>query len=324
MIRENIATGKTVDEAIENAKAGLNAPDKFALDVHIEIIERPRKKILGLFGGADAKVKAYYDDGVSEKKKKKNNKQKNKNQNNQPKKNVQNQPKKQQPEKKAQPEQVKPVEKKAAPVAEETKKEYPASVDLEYAKAYFEEIIKGLQVENAGIDAKYNEGVVTIDLSCEDYGIVIGRRGETLDSIQYLMSLAMKKRCNAYVRVAINVGNYREKRNETLRHLAQKNSAYVLRTKRRYTFEPMNPYERRVIHTAVQEIEGVESRSIGSNQDRRVIIEPVGGAVKPAKKDSRGRRNDRPKATTSAPADYTPKADRADLPKFGKIEVNKD
>ena len=86
----------------------------------------------------------------------------------------------------------------------------------------------------------------------------------------------------------------------------------------------MNPYERRVIHTAVQEIEGVESRSIGSNQDRRVVIEPVGGAVKPPRRDNRNRRNDRPKATTSAPADYVPKADRADLPKFGKIEVNKD
>ena len=171
----------------------------------------------------------------------------------------------------------------------------------------------------------YSEGVINIDLSCEDYGIIIGRRGETLDSVQYLISLAMKKRTNSYVRVAINVGNYREKRNETLRHLAAKNSAYVLRTKRRYTFEPMNPYERRVIHTAVQEIEGVESRSIGSDQDRRVVIEPTGGAVKAPKRDGgRHGRADRPKATTKAPENYTPKADRADLPKFGKIEVNKD
>ena len=327
MKKEYIATGKTIEEAIENAKSGLNAPEKFAFDVHTEVIESPRKKILGLFGGAPAKVKAFYDDGVSEKKAK-NKKQKNKKQNNKQNKPAQNQPKKEaqkQNAKKEQPknEAPKQPEKKAAP-APEAKKDYPSSVDLDYAKAYFADIVKGLMIENPGIDAKYNEGVITIDLSCEDYGIIIGRRGETLDSIQYLMSLAMKKRSNAYVRVAINVGNYREKRNETLRHLAEKNSAYVLRTKRRYTFEPMNPYERRVIHTAVQEIEGVESRSIGSNQDRRVIIEPVGGAVKPQKRDNRGRRNDRPKATTSAPADYTPKADRADLPKFGKIEVNKE
>ena len=327
MIREYIATGKTTEEALAAAKAGLHAPEKFLLDVHTEILEYPRKKILGLFGGADAKARAYYDDGVSEKKQK-NKKPKQKKQNN-------NQQKTQQP-KKAEPKKeekskapkmdaVKPEVKKET-VKAETKREFPESVDLEYAKSYLAQIIKGLNIEDAKLDASYTDGVVSIELSCEDYGIVIGRRGETLDSIQYLMSLAMKKRTNAYVRVAINVGNYREKRNETLRHLAQKNSAYVLRTKRRYTFEPMNPYERRVIHTAVQEIEGVESRSIGSNQDRRVVIEPVGGAVKAPRRDggSRGRRNDRPKATTSAPADYVPKADRADLPKFGKIEVNKD
>ena len=329
MIKEYIATGKTVEQAIASARAGLHAPDKFLLDVHTEILEYPRKKILGIFGGADAKVRAYYDDGVSEKKQKNNKKQKPKKQNNQQAK----APQKQQTKKAEAKKEVKPEPKnqavKQAPKAEseaaEVKRDFPESVDLEYAKSYLADIVKGLNIDDAKLDASYSEGVVSIDLSCEDYGIIIGRRGETLDSIQYLMSLAMKKRSNAYVRVAINVGNYREKRNETLRHLAQKNSAYVLRTKRRYTFEPMNPYERRVIHTAVQEIEGVESRSIGSNQDRRVVIEPVGGAVKAPRRDSsRGRRNDRPKATTSAPADYVPKADRADLPKFGKIEVNKD
>lgn len=324
MIKEYIATGKTLDEAIAAAKTGINAPDKFLLDVHTEVLEYPRKKILGLFGGADAKVRAYYDDGVSEKKQKnarknKPNKKQNSQQTNKP------QPKKTEKANKPAPKKETRAAEKAEPVKTEAKRDFPESVDLEYAKSYLAEIIKGLNIEGATLDASYNEGVVSIELSCEDYGIVIGRRGETLDSIQYLMSLAMKKHTNAYVRVAINVGNYREKRNETLRHLAEKNSAYVLRTKRRYTFEPMNPYERRVIHTAVQEIEGVESRSIGSNQDRRVVIEPVGGAIKAPRRDGgRGRRNDRPKATTSAPENYVPKADRADLPKFGKIEVNKE
>ncbi len=318
MIKEFIGTGKTVEEATNAAKLGLNAP--VMADIKIEILEMPKKKFLGLFGGNDARVKVSYDDGVREKKNKKQDKK--------PKQNKQ-QPKKEQPAKKApvKKEEPKPQPKKeAAPKAEEAKKDYPATVDLEYAKAYLADIVKGLQIDDATIDATYSEGVITMELSCEDYGIIIGRRGETLDSIQYLISLAMKKSSNAYIRVTINIGNYREKRNETLRHLAQKNSAYVLRTRRRYTFEPMNPYERRIIHTAVQEIDGVESRSIGYNQDRRVVIEPVGGAVKASKRDggSRRGRNDRPKATTSAPADYTPKADRADLPKFGKIEVNKD
>ncbi len=328
MIKEYIATGKTVDAAMAAAKIGLNAPEKFLLEVHTEVLEYPKRKIFGLFGGADAKVRAYYDDGVSEKKPKNSKKPRNnKKQNNQ----QANKPQSNQP-KRTEKTVTKPAPKKEAPKAEkpepvktEAKRDFPESVDLEYAKSYLAEIIRGLDIKDATLDASYNDGVVSIDLSCEDYGIIIGRRGETLDSIQYLMSLAMKKHTNAYVRVAINVGNYREKRNETLRHLAQKNSAYVLRTKRRYTFEPMNPYERRVIHTAVQEIEGVESRSIGSNQDRRVVIEPVGGVVKAPRRDGgRGRRNDRPKATTSAPENYVPKADRADLPKFGKIEVNKD
>ena len=318
MIKEFIATGATVEEASANAKAGLNAPAKFALDVHTEVIELPRKKILGLFGGADAKVKAYYDDGVTEKKAPKKQKKNNKPapQKNEPK----------QEKKKAEPkkEAAKPAPKKE----DEPKKDFPKNVDLEYAKSYLAEIVKGLNIDDAKLSATYEEGVVTIDLECEDYGIIIGRRGETLDSIQYLLSLAMKKKSNGYVRVSINVGNYREKRNETLRHLAQKNSQYVLRTGRRYTFEPMNPYERRIIHTAVQEIDGVESRSIGYNQDRRVVIEPVGG-VKP-RQNKGGRGGSRGGAQKSAPAntvkpeDYTPKKDRADLPKYGKIELNKE
>ncbi|MBE6719397.1 MAG: protein jag [Ruminococcaceae bacterium] len=322
MIKEFIATGKTIEDAIENAKAGLNAPAKFELDVHIEVLEQPRKKLLGLFGGADAKVKASYDDGVKEKKASKKQNKKNKPA---PKKEEAKPETKKAEQKKAEP------KKKAEPATQPAKeeepkkeKEFPKSVDLDYAKSYLAEIVKGLDIDDAKIDAAYEEGVINIELSCEDYGIIIGRRGETLDSIQYLLSLAMKKKTGSYVRVSINVGNYREKRNETLRHLADKNSQYVLRTGRRYTFEPMNPYERRIIHTAVQEIEGVESRSIGYNQDRRVVIEPVGG-VKPRQSRGRGGRGtQKSAAVTSKPADYTPKKDRADLPKYGKIEISKD
>jgi len=351
MIREYIATGKTLDEARNAAKAGLNAPAKFLLDVHEEVLVQPRKKILGLFGGADAKVRAWYDDGVSEAKAKKPEKtQKQKKQpapqqakkadgkeapkKEQPQK---EQPKKPQPKKdnkKAPAKQQRPENKpqpvKEAPKAEakaEEKKDFPASVDLAYAKAYFEAILKGLRVEAENVNVTYKEGVVTITLDCEDYGIIIGTRGATLDSIQYLISLAMKKHENAYVRVTIDVGDYREKRNETLRNLARKNAQYVLRTKRRYTFEPMTPYDRRIIHTAIQEIEGVESRSIGANQDRRVVLEPTGGAVKGGrgqKRDSgrRGGRGGASRGTSKAPENYVPKADRADLPKFGKIQVN--
>lgn len=309
MLKEYIGTGKTVEEATAMAKAGLNAP--LTADIKIEVITLPQKKFLGLFGGADAEVKASYDDGVKEKKPNKR----------QPK-------KKEAPKKKDAPQKKEAVkETKAAATepkakeetAEEPKKDAPKSVDLEYAKSYLSDILKGLNIDDAKIEASYEDGVITMDLDCEDYGIIIGRRGETLDSIQYLLSLAMKKKSNGYVRVSINIGDYREKRNETLRQLARRHAANVLRTGRRYTFEPMNPYERRIIHTTIQEFDGVESRSIGYNQDRRVVLEPVGGV----KKDNR-RRGSKPASSAPKTADRAPKADRADLPKFGKIEVNKD
>lgn len=312
MIKEFIGTGKTVEEATSAAKAGLGAPD--SADVKVEIVEMPKKGFLGL-GSKPAQVKVSYDDGVKESApKKKPSKQK-------------TEAKKQQPQQK--PAKKAPVKKEAQKPAKQEVKEpkkerdYPESVDLEYAKSYFGEIVKGLEITDAKIDAEYSEGVVTLTLECDDYGIVIGRRGETLDSIQYLLSLAMKKSSNGYVRVAINVGNYREKRTETLKHLAAKNAAYVLKTGRRHTFEPMNPYERRIIHTAIQEIDGVESRSVGYNQDRRVVLEPTGG-VKPHSNGSY-RRGPRPAQRAAAPdPNRVPKADRTDVPKFGKIEVNKD
>lgn len=299
MIIEQIGTGKTLEAATAAARALLNAPA--SADVKISVVEAGSKGILGLFA-KDFKVSASYDDGKKEPVA--------------PKKQA-----KKPAEKKSAPKKAE--QKKAAPEKKEQKKDYPKSVDLEYAKSYLMTILKGFNIDDAKIDASYNEGVITLDIDCDDYGIIIGRRGDTLDSLQYLLSLVMKKSASEYVRVVINVGNYREKRNETLRNLAAKHSAYVLRTGRRFTFEPMNPYERRIIHTAVQEIEGVESRSIGYNQDRKVVIEPVGG-VKKTSRDNRRGSNGREKAVTKAPENRAPKADRADLPKFGKIEVNKD
>lgn len=313
MIKEFIGTGSTIEQATQNAKIGLNAP--LSADVKIEVLAMPKKKILGLFGGSDAQVKASYDDGVKEKKA----------------------PKKSAPKAEKKPETTKAPAKKApkaknevaqtkttttttpAP-AKEKKADSPESVDLEYAKSYVLSIVKGLNIDDAKVSASYENGVITMEIECDDYGIIIGRRGDTLDSIQYLTSLAMKKITNGYVRVNLNVGNYREKRNDILKALAKKNASYVLRTGKRYTFEPMNPYERRIIHTTVQEIDGVESRSIGYNQDRRVVLEPTGG-VKP-RQNYRNNRQARPQSTTSANAQ--PRADRADLPKFGKIEVKKD
>lgn len=304
MIKEFIGTGKTIEEATLSAKAGLNAP--LTADVKIEIVVMPKKKVLGLFGGCDAQVKASYDDGKKEKKAK-------------PK-------KKPAPKKPAPSAEKKPAEPKKQPQVKKPKadseKAGDGDIDLDYVCSYIKTIIDGLKVEDAKVTAKINEGIVEVDIDCDDYGIIIGRRGETLDSLQYLASLAVKNHCGKYSRVAVNVGDYRTKREETLKALAIKNANYVVRSGRRYGFEPMNPYERRIIHTAVQEVEGAVSRSVGSGIDRRVLIEPEGGVRNYSRGPKRGGRNN-----NSAPAvdpNREKRVDRADIPKFGKIEVNKD
>lgn len=301
MIKEFIGTGKTIPEATEAAKAGLKAPA--LADVNIEIIQMPKKKTLGIFGGKDAQVKAWYDDGRKERKP-------------QPKK----APKTERAEKKPAPKRAAKEAPKPAPKAEEKTVFVQASdIDVSVAVDYLKAMLKGFGAEDAVVTAKLNDGVVEMEVECDDYGIIIGRRGETLDSLQYLTSLALKKSCDKYVRVTVNVGNYREKRMDTLKNLAIKNANYVLRTGRRYTFEPMNPYERRIIHTAVGDIEGIESLSVGYGQDRKVVLQPVGG-VKYRPRRNSGYSSSR----NTAPANTTPRADRADLPKFGKIEINKD
>ena len=115
---------------------------------------------------------------------------------------------------------------------------------------------------------------MNIDLSGEDMGILIGKRGQTLDSLQYLVSLVVNKKSENYVRVKLDTENYRERRKETLETLA-KNIAYkVKRTKRSVSLEPMNPYERRIIHAALQDFNGVTTYSTGTEPGRRVVIAP--------------------------------------------------
>lgn len=326
MIKEFIGTGKTIEEASLSARAGLNAPA--TADVNIEVIQMPKKKVLGLFGGADAKIKAWYDDGRKEKKP-------------QPKKKAQAPVQKKQraenkseskPEKKSE----KKPEKKAhtpAPAKEAVKTEKheemitEKDVNLDYVCSYVKTILDGFKVEDAKLSARVENGVVEVDIDCDDYGIIIGRRGETLDALQYLTSLAIKNITNKYVRVSLNVGDYRAKREETLKALAIKNANFVVRSGRRYVFEPMNPYERRIIHTAVQEVEGAVSRSVGNGMDRKVIIEPEGGVKHSYGRGGSQRKGGFRRNQQSAPAvdpNREKKVDRADIPKFGKIEVNKE
>ena len=125
------------------------------------------------------------------------------------------------------------------------------------------------------ITASYNAENVYIDINGKDSGTIIGKRGQTLDAIQYLCSLVANKSSENYVRVVIDAENYRAKRERTLEQLANRLADKVRKTGRSVRLEPMNPYERKVIHATLQNRNGVTTRSEGEEPYRRVIIEPV-------------------------------------------------
>ena len=124
------------------------------------------------------------------------------------------------------------------------------------------------------VDIKYDEldHFMDIDLSGDEMGVLIGKRGQTLDSLQYLVSLVVNKEAENYIRVKVDTENYRQRRRETLENLA-KNIAYkVKRTKHSVSLEPMNPYERRIIHSALQNDKYVTTHSEGDEPFRRVVV----------------------------------------------------
>lgn len=136
---------------------------------------------------------------------------------------------------------------------------------------FLNNILNNMMVE-AEINIIENDDSVTYDISGDKIGIIIGRRGETLDSLQYLTSLVVNKGDESYRRVVINVENYREKREETLRKLAIRLAERVTRYKKDVTLESMNPYERRIIHSTLQNHKFVKTYSIGEEPARKVVI----------------------------------------------------
>ena len=136
---------------------------------------------------------------------------------------------------------------------------------------YITSILRAMNVE-AEFAVYQNEKSAIIDIKSVNNGTIIGRRGETLDSIQYLCSIIANKGDKDYFRITLDCLNYRQKRRETLEQLAVKVSKNVLRTGRSQPLEPMNPYERRVIHSAISKIDGVSSHSVGEEPYRKIII----------------------------------------------------
>lgn len=317
MIKEAIGTGTTVEAAKAAAMLELGISDFD--DFNVEVLQIPAKKFLGLFGGSPAKVKVTIEvaDPKTEKKQH-NNKNHKKNENKKP---VQkNEAKKQ--EKKAEPKKEEKEVKVTAPELPLTETNlYKDTAD------YIKSIVLGLGMTECEIKEMSNEEEIYFELDCgDDYGIIIGKRGETLDAIQYLARMMANKGNSSYKRVAINVGNYRAKREETLKILARKTAMKAVRQGRNISLEPMNPYERRIIHTAVQEVEGATSHSVGSDLDRRVVITPVEGARNSGTRGGRNNRNGGRRERKEAykpeiSPDRAPKSDIDGGSLYGKVEI---
>lgn len=126
--------------------------------------------------------------------------------------------------------------------------------------------------EEVNVEAKVDGDTLRVNLSGPDMGIVIGKRGETLDALQHLTSLVVNRGDNEFLKVSLDAENYREKRNEALESLAHKLANKVVRTRRNTTLEPMNSYERRIIHSALQDHESVTTYSVGQGINRKVVI----------------------------------------------------
>lgn len=141
------------------------------------------------------------------------------------------------------------------------------------AKSFLDDVFKSMKLEVV-INIKYNEAEksMDIDLSGGEMGVLIGKRGQTLDSLQYLVSLVVNKDVEDYIRVKVDTENYRQRRRETLENLARNISYKVKRTKRPVSLEPMNPYERRIIHSALQNDKYVTTHSEGDEPFRHVVV----------------------------------------------------
>ncbi len=156
----------------------------------------------------------------------------------------------------------------------------PCIIKARKKKTFVDEIEEYIasMLDAMGIEAKINidyddiEGEMNIDLEGSDMGILIGKRGQTLDALQYLIRLAVNKKSESYIKVKLDTENYRARRKETLENLAKNIAFKVKRTKRSFALEPMNPYERRIIHSTLQNDKYVATKSEGEDPYRKVIV----------------------------------------------------
>lgn len=312
MIKEAIGFGNTVDEAKEDATLKLGA--KSEEDVQFEIISLPKKKVLGIFGGSKAEVKAYVE--RADKPAKKSNKSSKKS--NADVKNT----KKEKVEKSALVKKdVKTDDAKRTQAIDQS--QIDSNTPTGKAISYLNAILKNFGCENVSVKAEIYDSSALIVLEGENLGVIIGHRGETLDALQHLVSLAASN-SGSYFKITLNIGDYREKREQTLISLATRVAEQVKNTTRNRALEPMSAYERRIIHTAIQNIDGVCSASVGDGKNRRVVVFVEGGSPTMPRRDNSRRRDSRdrkPSNVVSSNPNREPKRD-AEISLYSKISAN--
>ena len=282
MIRTQEATGKTVDEARAKACAllGVQAED---LNVSYEVLEMPQKTgFLGLkltpakvrvsveepdvpaapiveeapAPAAEEKVEAPAEEASAPAP-------------------AEDAPAAEQPAAPVE-EAAAPAEETAAPAEEAEEVEVPINIEennkVKAAVDYLKEVITLMGVSDVTFSAVQKGEATIIRLDGEKLGALIGRRGETMESLSYLASLVANRLEGDYIKLGLDVAGYRDKRESDLTALAQRIGAKVRKTGRSFAMEPMNPYERRIIHSAIGKMEGVRSESKGEGRDRRVVI----------------------------------------------------
>lgn len=280
---EYTVTGKTVEDAYTKAVSLYSGIGEI---VNSTVISEGKKGFLGIFGARQAEIIVVIDDGKPERKSEKKPQQKPKQASKPQQREEKKEAKPQQqskPQAPAQKKQNPPKKKEKAEAERPVLKDEDIKVTVEekklamgFVKSFIESI--GFTCEVVGDLTPNEEGYVSRVVTVEGEGasVLIGHHGETLDAIQYLANLCLARKSDSdhkeYVKVIVDIENYRAKREQTLRSLARKMSEKALRQNRNIHLDPMNPYERRIIHSEVQKIDGVSTHSVGYDETRKIVI----------------------------------------------------
>ena len=258
--------GKDINEAVELALIDLKVSRD---EVEVTVLEEPTKGFLGI-GAKLAKVRVEKKAPQKLEKPEKKELEKKAPE------------KKEQPKKSSKPKEKKTNDKKSQEKKPEEKKKNIVLDDVdindlkvveEHEALTFLKDITGKMGLDLDFNARVGEDLVYVEMSGKDSRTVIGKRGQTLDAIQYLTSLVVNKEKEKYTKVVVDAENYRAKRERTLEQLANRLAAKVVKTRKHIRLEPMNPYERKVIHATLQKNPNITTRSEGEEPYRRVVIE---------------------------------------------------